>query len=368
MKNLRLTTLALALASVAFSSTTSAQIEVSQESAPGAGDFDLNVLGTIDAVPTSQTIQNYYGFNSASGSFNGPEPVPDADTVFLALIDSSANGMNLILLYGEANASFTGSVYIDSRVVVAEDPDGAEFRVYDGLPNQGTHIDEYTTAGKSYFGINHGYGPCCTDGMALGALDGDWVVYYELVSATGPVPANLMAHTSGGGGVALDLAVGKRVRLRPLTSEPTRVPYCFADVTSQACPCANQDDSYNGGCVNSTGAGGVLLAEGTTSVMNDDLSMRGIRLPADQFAIVFHGPSQASIPFASGLRCVSGALVRYPVQTISASGDFEQLGVAGLGGAVAGQSLNYQCWYRDPLGSCGATFGFTNAVSVTFVP
>jgi len=367
MKKL-LFSLPLALACMASNSPTFAQIEVSQESAPGAGDFDLNVLGTIDAVPTGQTIQSYYGFNSTSGSFNGPEPVPAADTVFLALVDSTASGMNLILLYGEENASFSGSAYIDSRVVVTDDPDGADFTVYDGPPNAGTHIDTYTSAGKSYFGINHGYGPCCTDGAALGALDGNWVVYYELVSMTGTVPTELIAHTSGGGGVALDLSAGKRVRLRPTASNPTRVPYCFADATSQACPCANQDESYLGGCVNSTGEGGVLLAEGTTSVSSNDLRMRGLRLPADQSAIIFHGSDQASIPFASGLRCVAGSIVRYPVQNISGTGSFEQVGIAALGGAFPGQTLNYQCWYRDPLGSCNATFGFTNAVSVTFTP
>lgn len=343
-----------------------AQIEVAQESAPGAGDFDANVLGTIDAIATTQSIGQYYGFNGSD--FTGPEPTPDETRAFLFLVDSAASGLNVVLLYGEPNASFSGSAEIDSRLVVAHDPDGMDFKVYDGPPNVGTHIDKYESAGSRYLSTNHGYGPCCTDGTAIGALDGDWVLYYELIFKNVDAPGLMDAYSAGGATVPLAFEVGRRVRLRPLTSTPTIVPYCFGDATSPACPCGNQDPDYVGGCTNSANDGAALWATGSTSIAADALAFQGSGLTASTPAVVFRGPAATALPYADGLLCVAMAR-RVPGRLLTdGSGGLQLAGVAALSTPFAGQTQSYQCWYRDAAGTCAGGFNFTNAVQVTFEP
>ena len=36
------------------------------------------------------------------------------------------------------------------------------------------------------------------------------------------------------------------------------------------------------------------------------------------------------------------------------------------GAITAGSTWNFQCWYRDPNGSCGSGFNLTNALAVVF--
>jgi hypothetical protein len=33
-----------------------------------------------------------------------------------------------------------------------------------------------------------------------------------------------------------------------------------------------------------------------------------------------------------------------------------------------GSTWNFQCYYRDPTGPCGATYNFSNGFAVTFTP
>ena len=50
------------------------EIRVSQESSPGAGDFDAHVLSTIEPFSTSVTAETYYGFDFSNYSYNQTEP------------------------------------------------------------------------------------------------------------------------------------------------------------------------------------------------------------------------------------------------------------------------------------------------------
>ena len=59
------------LVSVSFAAQ-SASIRVSQESAAGLGDFDANILGTIDTFDTALSIAGFYQYNVPDGaSYNG---------------------------------------------------------------------------------------------------------------------------------------------------------------------------------------------------------------------------------------------------------------------------------------------------------
>ncbi len=144
-------------------------------------------------------------------------------------------------------------------------------------------------------------------------------------------------------------------------------------------PCNNADPES--GCRNLTGAGAWLHGCGSTSVSLDDLVLVAEQVPANQFGIFYMGPVQGQTLFGDGVRCVfSGngvGVFRYPLQVSSPDG------VMGLGPGIvaqtqelfpppgriqAGQTWNFQAWFRDPLGPCGSDFNLSNALELSFVP
>ncbi len=146
---------------------------------------------------------------------------------------------------------------------------------------------------------------------------------------------------------------------------------------TSAAPCANTDT--HGGCLNSTGQGALLAAGGSSSCAFDELVLQATHLPPSQNAIVFMGAAALTSTYGDGLRVVSSGglgLRRFPLQQADATGYFLQgPGLVALSQAFApvhqisaGQTWNFQCWYRDPVGPCGTTTNLSNGVSVAFTP
>jgi hypothetical protein len=151
-------------------------------------------------------------------------------------------------------------------------------------------------------------------------------------------------------------------------------PYCFG----AACPCGN--DSLTAGCLNGSGSGALMTASGTTVHALDDLVLTTSGVPPNQNGLFYMGPIAVKVPFANGHRCAApGALglFRYPIQNAGPAGILT-LGPGIIATSCAsftpsgciqpGFTWNFQAWYRDPLGPCGATFNFSSAVQATFVP
>jgi hypothetical protein len=143
-------------------------------------------------------------------------------------------------------------------------------------------------------------------------------------------------------------------------------------------PCTNPDD--HGGCRNSTGQGAVLAAAGSGSVSNDDLYFEVTRVPPNKLTLFFMGPAQTSAQFGDGIRFASPqppvGIYRYG----GAAADAQGRGVRGpglvaqgqrfpaAGRILAGQTWNFQMWYRDIQGPCHGLTNFSNAVEVGFGP
>ena len=171
-----------------------------------------------------------------------------------------------------------------------------------------------------------------------------------------------------------DISSSGLVRIVP---EPTA--YCFGEPAD--CPCGNPGGAGEG-CRNSTGAGGVLAASGSTSVAADDLVLTASQLPASQFGLFIVGGGQNDLPFGDGLRCVAPGptgLNRFnPPQPSSPGGTltrgpglvaYSQVSFPLVGHLAAGGTYHFQAWYRDPVGSpCGSGFNLTNGLEVTFTP
>ena len=149
-------------------------------------------------------------------------------------------------------------------------------------------------------------------------------------------------------------------------------PYCYG----LGCPCAN--DHPQAGCVNGTGGGAVLFSTGSPSVAADDLVLTAVHLPPNQPQLVYMGAGQIGLPFGNGLRCVGAGgvgLRRFAVQTASSTGTV-QVGPGMVAYSCTspvpalcitpGSTWNFQSWYRDPVGPCGSSFNFSNALRITF--
>jgi plastocyanin len=146
--------------------------------------------------------------------------------------------------------------------------------------------------------------------------------------------------------------------------------YCFC---APLPACGNVD--AGAGCPNSTGHGGRLMGGGTASIGADDLLLVVDRLPPNKSGLVFRGTAQSSaVVFYDGYLCTSGTLYRFGVMNSGAAGTITQgPGIVALTSAspapiTAGQTWNFQCYYRDLLSPCSHQVNISNGYSVTFAP
>lgn len=148
-------------------------------------------------------------------------------------------------------------------------------------------------------------------------------------------------------------------------------PFCFC---SPLGPCSNRD--YGAGCTSvGNERGARLLAGGTASVSADDLVLLTDLLPANRTCIVFRGTTAvAQTQMGEGWRCIGAPLARFTAQDSGANG-IVALGpglvaAAGLNGPpiLAGETWNFQVWYRDPGSPCGSTSNVSNAYQIAFRP
>ncbi|MFT7670653.1 MAG: hypothetical protein ACI8X5_003364 [Planctomycetota bacterium] len=157
--------------------------------------------------------------------------------------------------------------------------------------------------------------------------------------------------------------------------EPTGVcTYCFAE--DAVCPCGV---SYpGGGCPNSTSVGAILSATGSGSVDADDLVLTVTQLPPKTPVIWIMAPEVNGEVLRDGLLCVAPGhlkIFRFPASLSSAQG-VSVLGAGIVQASVdhpvaaaeitAGDTRNFQCFYRDLDSPCGGDANTSNAAHVEF--
>jgi hypothetical protein len=158
--------------------------------------------------------------------------------------------------------------------------------------------------------------------------------------------------------------------------ESAGASYCAGDGNAGPCPCANESAAPLGqGCRHSGGYGATLVSVNSDSVATDDMHCVAAGMLANTTALLGAGPqiasAQSGFPFGGdGLRCIAGPVRRLGARAIGSFGSAEWgPGLALAQGFAAGETWNFQVWYRDPLGSpCGNAFNTTNAVRVTWAP
>jgi hypothetical protein len=192
---------AVAVAAVlaTYESVSADLIRVSQETSPGSGNFALR--GFVNPFSTGLDAAGYYAYGPVG--YNGPDPELVADRSHLFFVDAS-DGLALFVVHdtndgdsGHADMQF--SLLEDTATILAQDD-----------PGMG---DLYSDLGTA-FTTQHGWGPCCTDGLAIGSLDGFWTMNLEFTSYSGL--DSCVAYDESGAAISLALATGQAVRLQAI--------------------------------------------------------------------------------------------------------------------------------------------------------
>ncbi|MCP3920692.1 MAG: hypothetical protein GY711_34630 [bacterium] len=124
---------------------------------------------------------------------------------------------------------------------------------------------------------------------------------------------------------------------------------------------------------NSSGLAATISATGSAAAAASLLILTAQNLPPGEFGYFLGGQTQgfSAPPGSQGIICLSGNIGRFNqasqvIQgpTGSTDVDLTAIPVNPPEAVMAGQSWNFQCWYRDS--NPGPTSNFTNAVSVGF--
>jgi hypothetical protein len=221
MKPLLIIAIFLLLAASITAQAQVTKVRVSQESAPGAADFDSHVLGYIDVFSrTTKTPADVYHYNVPNGSsYNGwlfdsglPEALSGVSQLFL--VDTS-QGLSLFVVHDRPNDGTGG--HTEMRFDLSGNTSTAIRQVEDDPDDAGRPGN---TSGPTLFQTNHYWEDCCTDGVVIGALSGPWSLLAQFTDVDGNAgtPAfsgidSWAATSASGSGVTLNLAEGRRVRL-----------------------------------------------------------------------------------------------------------------------------------------------------------
>jgi hypothetical protein len=118
----------------------------------------------------------------------------------------------------------------------------------------------------------------------------------------------------------------------------------------------------------STGSSSTISATGSASIMANDLVLSADNLP-DQPGIFIAGPVSENLTLYCGHRCIGSAGLQRFTNTTSPSGgvitEAVDYGTAAMGGlnVMAGATMSYQRWNRDPAGAAACGIGIPSNTS-----
>jgi len=263
------------------------------------------------------------------------------------------------------------NVYADSSVSVIfhVSDGGGGFDVTCGFAS-GNQITGFVSGGDWFGGPYAG-----TDNFDCAGLGGAGLHidegFVDIGAAAGDVLTSITFGNAnnGNGGYAIFAANGVGV---DEVAQCADNAFCFGDGSGTACPCSNAGAGCHG-CANSASAdGGYLETQGTASLSSDSVVLHSKGLVPGLPALFFSGENKINgglgIVFGDGLRCVGFNAVRIEIGVSDANGELSSTAQISNANVAAGDSLNYQCWYREVSsgGLCGNSFNLTNAVSLTW--
>ena len=259
-----------------------------------------------------------------------------------------------------------------------------------GGPNMSDVIDIYDAqtglwstatlpADRGYMGVTAlGNTLLCAGGQATGfassadvyLLDGDTAAHIATQSLS-LSRSHLCAVTVSGRAL---FAGGQPIGLNTTAVVDIYAPledsFCSGDLSDGVnCPCGNNSSVGAGeGCVNSQGHGATLSGSGSNSISFDDLVLTVAGARPLQPCLFIQGQSAINLPFKDGKLCMGNPTERLGVEFLDASGSASSsFSIVTEGSVSAGNTLYYQCWYRDPgalMSPCGAGSNFSQGLAI----
>ncbi len=186
------------------------------------------------------------------------------------------------------------------------------------------------------------------------------------------VLADVLASPGGLLSFALLDASGQASQKRYLSREGGGAPRLVLTLEP---PCDEPGIPYCRSLENSSGQYAELSLSGTASITSNNLVLQAYGLPSSVPALTFYGFASAQVPFGEGLLCVSSPLARLnPASQSTSSGVFTRAFnwnapplSAGPFGVTAGDTVYFQCWYRDVTGG-PAGFNLSDGTQVLLCP
>jgi hypothetical protein len=137
--------------------------------------------------------------------------------------------------------------------------------------------------------------------------------------------------------------------------------------------------SYCTPAANSTGVPGQISASGSNAIASNDVTLEAADLPQNSFGFFLTSRTQGFVAMPGGSQgnlCLAGSIGRYvgagQVKNSGAAGAFSlaiDLNTMpqpnGAVAAVAGDTWNFQAWYRDAVGGV-PTSNFADGLEITF--
>lgn len=142
----------------------------------------------------------------------------------------------------------------------------------------------------------------------------------------------------------------------------------LGDGSEGDCPCGNESPAGLGqGCINSTGAGGLLGFQGSADILVNDLSLHASNLRPGVYTQLFSGTGfLGAVPFENGLRFIGGQVRRLQLLNASPAGTADWADLHAQGDWMPGDLRYFQVFYRDVTGPCGGGANLTNGLQISF--
>ena len=306
-------------------------VRVSQESAPGAADFDEHVLGVVHPFASGASAASLYAYDYPwKESYNGGLLTLVDGRSNLFLVDSD-EGLLLFVVHdrpgdgsgGQARVRVDVDDFLAAPDVLVGDDPGDSYTVN---PTNGVAVGVWSWMG------------CCTDGMVVGPLDGPWSATVEFESTLNGLDTWIAAG-AGDPEIELALAVDRRVRLELLAAPGS----CAAPLTTDRLEASLAQGSVTSFALNAGAqhGGESYLLAGSASGTQPGFALDGVLVPLQPDAYLNLTIVKANQPpFGSTLGQLDPGGAGAASLTLP----------AGLTPSLAGLTLNHAWIAFDPAG------------------
>ena len=180
------------------------RIRVSQETSPGAGDFDRNILGFIEALQTEGSAAAFYRYKAARYGNTAPILTPSASHLFFV---NGSDGVALFVVNNAPNRNETSSPGSEIRLRFELSGGTASILKSDDGP------EAKSSEGGTVFTTDMDYAASYTDGLVIGTLPVGFTILGQFTVPPRGLKAGWLVISRDGTVFPLQLVPGQRVRL-----------------------------------------------------------------------------------------------------------------------------------------------------------